>query len=105
MAWDMDSRFAGAKMEGSPRLVIKRVLEGGDGVESWGRSERSRERFGERRRLRGGKGVIVRAAMGLVVCVERSAVSGNAAARLSLLSVPVGSQESARKLQTGSKKA
>lgn len=72
IAWVIDSRFAAEKMEGSPRLVIRRVFEGGEGVESWGRSERSRERFGERRRLSGGVsgGDIVRVAMGGWACCE-----------------------------------
>lgn len=45
---------------------MRRVLEGAEGVERPGREERSRERLGERRRLRGGIGeVIVRVAVAM----------------------------------------
>lgn len=50
IAWVMLSRFAAVKISGALRLVMRRVLLGGVGCESAGKSERSMERFGERRR-------------------------------------------------------
>lgn len=47
----MLARFGAVKIEGSLRLVIIRVLEGGVGCESWGRSLKSRESEGEWRRF------------------------------------------------------
>ena len=48
----MLSRFAAVKISGACRLVMRRVLLGGEGWLSGGRSERSMERFGEGRLLR-----------------------------------------------------
>lgn len=64
MAWVMLSRFEEVKIWGFVRFVIRRVLDGGEGVVSWGRVERSRERFWERQRVGGGSGDIVMVAMG-----------------------------------------
>lgn len=52
MAARMEARFAGVNITGSSRLVIMRVLEGGEGCWSGGRLSRSRERLeAEGRRL------------------------------------------------------
>ena len=49
MAREMDSRLEEVKISGAWRLVMRRVLLGGEGWLKAGRSERSRERLGERR--------------------------------------------------------
>ena len=69
----MDSRLAVAKISGAWRLVIRRMFEGAAGWDNGGRSERSRERFGEWRRRLGregeapveGGGVSITAAIGV----------------------------------------
>ena len=47
----MLSRLDAVKISRDSRLVIRRVLLGGDGFDSCGKSERSIERFGECRLL------------------------------------------------------
>lgn len=47
----MLSKFAAVKISGACKLVMMRVLLGGVGCESAGRSVRSMERLGERRLL------------------------------------------------------
>lgn len=47
MARWMESRFVERKISGDCRLVIRRVLLGGEGWLSAGRSERSSERLGD----------------------------------------------------------
>jgi hypothetical protein len=43
----MLSKFAAVKISGACRLVMSRVLLGGDGWESAGKSDKSMERLGE----------------------------------------------------------
>lgn len=76
IACEIDSRFAAVKISGALRLVMRSVLLGGAGLLRAGRSERSRERFGECRLFGpidlgdepvdvGGVGIIVIVPMGI----------------------------------------
>lgn len=56
MACSMLSRLAVAKISGACRFVISSVLLGGEGCESAGRSERSKDRLCEFRRRPGDDG-------------------------------------------------
>jgi hypothetical protein len=69
MAVEIDSRTAEVKISRDWRLVIRRVLLGGVGVERGGRSEKSSDMFGEWRLVVGGVGMCV-VAMVLLVILE-----------------------------------